>query len=83
MFLGTGIGSSGVRIDGDGHVLDDQGAAIAGPVRGGFVRRHHTFGSGYNSGMALGRGLTLAYLVAHELAGHPIPDLADADRPGD
>ena len=26
-----------------------------------------TFGSGYNSGMALSRGLTLAYLVSEEL----------------
>ncbi len=45
------------------------------------MRRLTRPGSGYNSGIALGRGLTLAYLVAHELAGHPIPDLADADRP--
>jgi 3-oxosteroid 1-dehydrogenase len=32
-----------------------------------------TVGSGYNSGFALGRGLTHAYLVAHELGGQPVP----------
>jgi len=29
-------------------------------------------GTGYNSGIALGRGLTLAYLVSSELAGTPV-----------
>jgi 3-oxosteroid 1-dehydrogenase len=30
-------------------------------------------GSGYNSGFSLGRGITLAYLVSHELGGQPVP----------
>ena len=68
-FLGTAIGSSGVRIDADGHVLDNAGAAIPGLYAVGSCAATTTFGSGYNSGMALGRGLTLAYLVAQELAG--------------
>lgn len=70
-FVGTGIGSSGVRIDGDGHVLDAQGAAVPGLHAVGACAAMTTTGSGYNSGFALGRGITLAYLVAHELGGAP------------
>ena len=40
VLLGTAIGSSGVRIDGDGHVLDEAGAVMPGPLRGRLVRRH-------------------------------------------
>jgi 3-oxosteroid 1-dehydrogenase len=69
IFLGTAIGSSGVRIDGDGHVLDNAGSPIPGLYAVGSCAATTTFGSGYNSGMALSRGLTLAYLVAQELAG--------------
>jgi 3-oxosteroid 1-dehydrogenase len=68
LLLGTGIGSSGVQIDGDGHVLDQSGARIAGLYAVGSCAATTTFGSGYNSGMALSRGLTLAYLVSEELA---------------
>ena len=67
LLLGTGIGSSGVRVDGDGHVLDDQGSIIPGLYGVGSCTATTTFGSGYNSGMALGRGLTQAYLVSNEL----------------
>jgi 3-oxosteroid 1-dehydrogenase len=66
-FVGTGIGSSGVRIDGDGRVLDGGGERIPGLYAVGSCAALTTTGSGYNSGFALGRGLTLAYLVAHEL----------------
>ncbi|MEU7693783.1 FAD-dependent oxidoreductase [Microbispora hainanensis] len=72
-FVGTGIGSSGVRIDGDGHVLDDAGAVIPGLYAVGSVAALTTMGSGYNSGFALGRGITLAYLVSNELGGAPTP----------
>jgi 3-oxosteroid 1-dehydrogenase len=65
--LGTGIGSSGVRIDGDGHVLTQDGAVVPNLYAVGSCAGATTFGSGYNSGFALGRGLTLAYLVADEL----------------
>jgi hypothetical protein len=65
--LGTGIGSTGVRIDGDGHVLTDSGLAVPGLYAVGSCAAATTFGSGYNSGFALGRGLTLAYLVAREV----------------
>jgi 3-oxosteroid 1-dehydrogenase len=80
--VGTGIGSSGVHIDGDGHVLDPVGASIAGLYAVGSCAALTTSGSGYNSGFALGRGITLAYLVAHEVAGQPIPAdlLANAAR---
>jgi 3-oxosteroid 1-dehydrogenase len=69
--VGTGIGSSGVHIDGDGHVLDEDGAAILGLYAVGSCAALTSSGAGYNSGFALGRGLTLAYLVSHELGGAP------------
>ncbi len=69
LLLGTGIGSSGVHIDADGRVLDPAGAAVPGLYAVGSCAATTTFGSAYNSGMALSRGLTLAYLVAHDLAG--------------
>ncbi|HTW18275.1 MAG TPA: FAD-dependent oxidoreductase [Nocardioides sp.] len=71
-FVGTGIGTSGVRIDGDGHVLDEAGAPIDGLYAAGSVAALTTTGTAYNSGIALGRGLTLAYLVGHELSGKSI-----------
>ena len=45
------------------------GAAIPGLFAVGSCAATTTFGTGYNSGMALSRGLTLAYLVARELTG--------------
>lgn len=78
-FVGTAIGTSGVRIDGDGHVLDDEGRRVPGLYAVGSCAALTTVGTGYNSGIALGRGLTLAYLVSRELAGSPVPSLgADA-----
>jgi len=65
--VGTGIGSSGVHIDCDGHVLDEDGGQIPGLYAVGSCAALTTTGSGYNSGIALGRALTLAYLVAQEL----------------
>ena len=73
-FLGTAIGSSGVRIDADGHVMNEGGSPIDGLYAVGACAALTTTGTGYNSGFALGRGLTLAYLVAAELAGTPVPD---------
>lgn len=71
-FVGTGIGSSGVHIDGEGHVLATEGAMIEGLYAVGSCAALTTTGSGYNSGFALGRGVTLAYLVAQELGGAPV-----------
>lgn len=71
-FVGTGIGTSGVRIDGDGHVLDVDNKPINGLYAAGSVAALTTTGTAYNSGIALGRGITLAYLIGHELAGSPI-----------
>lgn len=71
-FVGTGIGTSGVHIDGDGRVLDAAGQPIGGLYAAGSVAALTTTGTAYNSGIALGRGLTLAYLIGHELAGRPI-----------
>lgn len=68
-FVGTGIGTSGVHIDGEGHVLDEGGEPIGGLFAAGSVAALTTTGTAYNSGIALGRGLTLAYQISHELAG--------------
>lgn len=69
-FVGTGIGSSGLHADADGHVLGEGGTVIPGLFAVGSVAALTTMGSGYNSGFALGRGLTLAYLIAQELVPH-------------
>jgi 3-oxosteroid 1-dehydrogenase len=71
-FVGTAIGTSGVRIDGDGRVLDERGGRVNGLYAVGSCAALTTVGTGYNSGIALGRGLTLAYLVSSELAGTPV-----------
>ena len=71
-FVGTAIGTSGVRIDGDGRVLDESGRRIRGLYAVGSCAALTTVGTGYNSGIALGRGLTLAYLVSNELGGTPV-----------
>lgn len=71
-FVGTGIGTSGVRIDGDGRVLGEDERPVEGLYAAGSVAALTTTGTAYNSGIALGRGLTLAYLVGHELSGRPI-----------
>lgn len=68
-FLGTGIGSSGIRTDEDGHVLSEAGVPIPGLYAVGSCAALTSSGSGYNSGFALGRGLTTAYLVSQELGG--------------
>jgi 3-oxosteroid 1-dehydrogenase len=69
--LGVGIGSSGVRTDGSGHVVDAQGSVVPNLYAVGSCAATTTFGSGYNSGFALSRGLTLAHLVADELGALP------------
>ena len=77
-FVGTAIGSSGVHIDPDGHVVNDEGGPIDGLYAVGSCAALTTTGTGYNSGFALGRGLTLAYLVAAELGGAPVPHSSTA-----
>jgi 3-oxosteroid 1-dehydrogenase len=76
--VGTGIGSSGVHIDGDGHALDEAGEPIPGLYAVGSCAALTTSGAGYNSGFALGRGLTLAYLVSHELGAQLVPEALEA-----
>lgn len=65
-FVGTGIGSSGVHIDGDGHVLDEQAEVIPGLFAVGSCAALTTTGAGYNSGFAWTH---VAYLVSQELTG--------------
>ena len=66
-FVGTGIGSSGIHADANGRVLNPDGEPIPNLYAVGSCAALTTTGTGYNSGFALGRGLTLAYLVAHAL----------------
>jgi 3-oxosteroid 1-dehydrogenase len=56
-----------LHADADAHVLDEFGNVIKGLFAVGSVAALTTMGSGYNSGFALCRGLTLAYLIAQEL----------------
>jgi 3-oxosteroid 1-dehydrogenase len=51
-FVGTGIGSSGIHIDADGHVLDTAGQVIPGLYAVGSCAAYTTTGVGYNSGFA-------------------------------
>jgi 3-oxosteroid 1-dehydrogenase len=67
--LGTGIGSTGITTDAESRVLDRAGRPIAGLSAIGACAAATASGTGYNSGFALGRGLTSAYLVATRLAG--------------
>jgi 3-oxosteroid 1-dehydrogenase len=48
-------------------VLSQAGTAIRNLYAVGSCAAATTFGTGYNSGFALSRGLTLAYLVAGQL----------------
>jgi 3-oxosteroid 1-dehydrogenase len=70
VYVGTAIGMSGIHIDADAHVLDPSGNRIPGLYAVGSVAAYTTMGSAYNSGFALSRGLTHAYLVGRELAAH-------------
>ena len=76
--VGTGIGSSGVRIDGDGHVLNAERRVVPGLYAVGACAALTSSGTGYNSGFALGRGITLAYLVSNELGGEVAAELTGA-----
>jgi 3-oxosteroid 1-dehydrogenase len=66
LLLGVGIGCSGVHADAYGLVLSEAGSVIPGLYAIGSCAATTTFGGGYNSGMALSRGLTLAYSIAIE-----------------
>ena len=68
VYVGTAIGMSGIHIDADAHVLDPSGNRIPGLHAVGSVAAYTTMGTAYNSGFALSRGLTHAYLVGRELA---------------
>ncbi|WP_433496637.1 FAD-dependent oxidoreductase [Sphaerimonospora sp. CA-214678] len=70
-FVGTGIGSSGIDTDPIGRVRDEAGRPIRGLYAAGSCVALTAAGSGYNSGFALGRGLTLSYLIAQELGAEP------------
>jgi 3-oxosteroid 1-dehydrogenase len=66
--LGTGIGSTGIRTDADAQVLTAERTPVGGLYAIGACAAMLTSGVGYNSGFALGRGLTMAYVVAHRRA---------------
>lgn len=72
-FVAAAVGNSGVHTDAEGRVLDEAGTPVPGLHAVGSVAALTPSGTGYNSGIALGRALTLAYLVSHELAGVVAP----------
>lgn len=65
--VSTGIGSSGLDVDSVGRVRSEKGGAIDGLYAVGSCVALTSSGGGYNSGFALGRGLTLAYLAGGDL----------------
>jgi 3-oxosteroid 1-dehydrogenase len=65
--VSTAIGCSGIHIDSEGRVRSERGGVVDGLYAVGSCTATTTSGSGYNSGFALSRGLTLAYLVADQL----------------
>src|SRR6478609_9242167 len=69
--LGAKLGIDGDQLSVTASRFSED-AAIAGLYAAGSVAALTTTGTAYNSGIALGRGLTLAYLVGHELSGTPI-----------
>lgn len=69
VLTGNAIGMSGVRIDADAHALNAAGERIEGLHVVGSAAAFTSSGSGYNSGYALSRAITHAYLVGAELGG--------------
>ncbi|QLH16666.1 FAD-dependent oxidoreductase (plasmid) [Paracoccus pantotrophus] len=68
-FVAAAVGNSGIHVDGEGRVLDEAGAVIPGLHGVGSCTAQTVTGTGYNSGIALGRGLAMAYLVARDITG--------------
>lgn len=64
----TGIGMSGIRIDGDGQALDAGGRPIAGLWAVGAAAAFTTSGIGYTSGYSLSRAIALGLLVGQAAA---------------
>jgi 3-oxosteroid 1-dehydrogenase len=62
----VGFSPSSWQVVGDGDVLDGEGDPIDGLYAVGSCAALLSSGTGYNSGFALGRRITLAYLAAHE-----------------
>lgn len=68
-FVAAAVGNSGVHIDVEGRVLHEDGSLIAGLHAVGSCTAQTVSGTGYNSGIALGCGLAMAYLVIRDITG--------------
>ncbi|MCL7466713.1 FAD-dependent oxidoreductase [Phaeovulum sp. NW3] len=68
-FVAAAVGNSGIHVDGEGRVLSQAGEPISGLYAVGSCTAQTVSGTGYNSGIALGRGLAMAYLVARDITG--------------
>jgi 3-oxosteroid 1-dehydrogenase len=64
VLTGNAIGLSGIDVDPEARVLDEQGEAIPGLFAAGSCAAFKTSGLGFNSGFPLSRCLTHAYLIA-------------------
>lgn len=68
-FVAAAVGNSGVHVDAEGRVLSETGGIIPGLHAVGSCTAQTVTGTGYNSGIALGRGLAMAYLVSRDITG--------------
>ncbi|MEC7762020.1 MAG: FAD-dependent oxidoreductase [Pseudomonadota bacterium] len=68
-FVAASVGNSGIHVDGEGRVLSQEGNPIPGLHAVGSCTAQTVSGTGYNSGIALGRGLAMAYLVSRDITG--------------
>lgn len=66
--LGTAIGAAGIRAGASGEALRPDGTRVPGLYAVGCAAAATTSGAGYNSGFALSRAVTFAWLAARDVA---------------
>jgi 3-oxosteroid 1-dehydrogenase len=66
--VSTGIGLTGISVDPDGRVLDEDAVPVEGLYAAGAAAAFNSSGVAYNSGFSLSRAVTLGLLVAERIA---------------
>jgi len=61
--ISAGIGMSGIHVDPEGRVLDQNGTPVPGLYAAGAATAFTASGSGYQSGYSLSRAITLGYTI--------------------
>jgi 3-oxosteroid 1-dehydrogenase len=69
--VGTGICTTGLQADANGSVINWDGVAIPGLYAAGNAVAQLDIGSGYQSGLCIGRGLVFGHLAAAHASGKP------------